>query len=182
MLNRSEIINKLRGFDVFFNSDINAFNIQNRFYVIRLYKYSTSLLIIDLLQGGRVIYLNNTLRDNPNAKDAFSLLVEAYNLADYNEPREYMNGALDLLKGQVQDAYVLARDPRDSLANEIDTKKVKLYFNDKGQLTLIMRGLNGKIFYNPNSLFDNTEVFIAYSGLAFFSTEIKNLTKQEVSR
>ncbi|WXG60248.1 hypothetical protein VB002_00605 [Campylobacter concisus] len=101
MLSRSEIIDRLKSFKDFDTyTNIEAFNTDVGLYVVKSCVWHKTMLIIDRVQDNKVIYLDNRILC-ADMGTFLKVLAEAYNLdRDFRERKEYIEGAIDLLRGQ----------------------------------------------------------------------------------
>lgn len=182
MLSRSEIIEGLKGFKDFDTyTNIEAFNTDVGLYVVKSCVWHKTMLIIDRAQDNKVIYLDNRVLC-ADMRTFLKVLAEAYNLdRDFKEPKEYIEGVIDLLRGQ-QEAlgYIIGGD-RDSRYAYLAARAIRVFFNNKRELTLIKLA-NRNVFFNPNSFLESANITLYLRGSLDFSTDLKNLIKQEVSQ
>ena len=182
MLSRSEIIDRLKSFkDIDTYNDIEAFNTEVGLYVVKAYKWHKTMLIIDRAQDNKVIYLDNRVLC-ADMRTFLKVLAEAYNLdRDFKEPKEYIGGVIDLLRGQQEALGYMIGGERDSRAAYLASRTIRVFFNNNGKLTLIKLA-DRDIFLNPNSFLESAKITLYLKGSLAFSTNLGNLTKQEVSR
>ena len=182
MLSRSETINRLKRFkDIDNNADIKAFNTYIGLYVVKAHKWSKTMLIIDRTQNNKVIYFDNRA-SNTNVVAFLEDLAEAYNLdRDFKEPKEYIEGVLDLLRGQQEASGYIIGDEDDSMATYLASRAIRVFFNNKGELALIKLAARNE-FFNPNSFLESTRISLYLRGSLGFTTNLSNLIKQEVSQ
>ena len=177
---RDDTINDLRSFKAFCDVGMVTFNIDERLYVIKEVRGLKTILIIDTMQDNKIIYFDNSLSYNTSLSGVFSYLVEAYSLDNhYKEPREYMEGVFDLLKGQSPEGYIVTRNPDDKIVTYLASRNLKLYFDNEGKLTLL-KLLSRDEFFNPNNILNGARVTIYLKGALAVSTSMENLLKQEV--
>ena len=69
------------------------------------------------------------------------------------------------------------RDSRDAY---LAGRTIRVFFNNKKVLTLIKLA-NRDVFLNPNSFLESARITLYLKGSLAFSTNLGNLTKQEVS-
>ena len=179
---RDETISDLRSFKAFCDEGMVTFNIDEGLYVVKEGKRLKTILIIDTMRDNKIIYFNNSLADDISLSGIFSYLIEAYTLDNhYKEPREYIEGALDLLKGQSLEGYIITRNPDDKIVTYLASRNLKLYFDNKGKLTLL-KLLGRDEFFDPNNILNGAIVTIYLRGALAISTSMENLLKQEVSQ
>ena len=183
MLSRSEIIEGLKGFKDFDTyTNIKAFNTDVGLYVVKSYVRHKTMLIIDRVQDNKVIYLDNRILC-ADMGTFLKVLAEAYNLdRDFRERKEYIEGVIDLLRGQQEALGYMIGGERDSRDAYLAGRTIRVFFNNKKELTLIKLA-NRDIFFNPNSFFlESANITLYLRGSLDFSTDLKNLIKQEVSQ
>lgn len=107
--------------------------------------------------------------------------LEAYNLdRDFRERKEYKEGVIDLLRGQQEALGYMIGGERDSRDAYLAGRTIRVFFNNKKVLTLIKLA-NRDVFLNPNSFLESARITLYLKGSLAFSTNLGNLTKQEVS-
>ena len=182
MLSRSEITDKLKSFkDIDTYINIEAFNTDVGLYVVKSYMWRKTMLIIDRAQDNKVIYLDNRVLC-ADMRTFLKVLADAYNLdRDFKEPKEYLKGVIDLLRGQQEALGYMIGGERDSSAAYLAGRTIRVFFNNKGELTLIKLA-NRDIFLNPNSFLESARITLYLKGRLGFTTNLGNLIKQEVSR
>lgn len=182
MLSRSEIIDRLKSFeDIDIYGNIGAFNTDVGLYVVKAYKWSKTMLIIDRTQNNKVIYFDNRVLC-ADMVAFLKILAEAYNLdRDFKEPKEYIEGVIDLLRGQQEAIGYIIGGERDSRAAYLSSKTIRVFFNNKGELALIKLAAINE-FFNPNSFLESARITLYLRGSLAFSTNLSNLLKQEVSQ
>lgn len=182
MLSRSEIIEGLKGFKDFDTyTNIEAFNTHVGLYVVKSCVWHKTMLIIDRVQDNKVIYLDNRILC-ADMGTFLKVLAEAYNLdRDFREHKEYIEGVIDLLRGQQEALGYMIGGERDSRDAYLAGRTIRVFFNNKRELTLIKLA-NRDVFFNPNSFFlESARITLYLKGSLAFSTSLSNLTKQEVS-
>lgn len=182
MLSRSEIIEGLKGFKDFDTyTNIEAFNTDVGLYVVKSCVWHKTMLIIDRVQDNKVIYLDNRILC-ANMWTFLKVLAEAYNLdRDFRERKEYIKGVIDLLRGQQEALGYIIGGERDSRDAYLAGRTIRVFFNNKRELTLIKLA-NRDVFFNPNSFFlESARITLYLRGSLAFSTSLSNLIKQEVS-
>lgn len=183
MLSRSEIIEGLKSFkDINTYDNLEAFNTDVGLYVAKSCIWHKTMLIIDRAQDNKVIYLDNRVLC-ADMRAFLKVLAEAYNLdRDFKEHKEYMEGVLNLLRGQQEALGYMIGGERDSRNAYLSGRTIRVFFNNKRELTLIKLA-NRNIFFNPNSFFlESARITLYLKGSLAFSTSLSNLTKQEVSQ
>ena len=183
MLSRSEIIEGLKGFKDFDTyTNIEAFNTDVGLYVVKSCVWHKTMLIIDRVQDNKVIYLDNRILC-ADMGTFLKVLAEAYNLdRDFRERKEYIEGVIDLLRGQQEALGYMIGGERDSRNASLAGRTIRVFFNNKGELTLIKLA-NRDTFFNPNSFFlESARITLYLKGSLAFSTSLSNLIKQEVSQ
>ena len=183
MLSRSEIIEGLKGFKDFDTyANIEAFNTDVGLYVVKSCVWHKTMLIIDRVQDNKVIYLDNRVLC-ADMGTFLKVLAEAYNLdRDFRERKEYIEGVIDLLRGQQEVLGYIVGGERDSRDASLAGRTIRAFFNNKRELTLIKLA-NRDVFFNPNSFFlESARITLYLKGSLAFSTSLSNLTKQEVSQ
>lgn len=183
MLSRSEIIDRLKSFKDFDTyTNIEAFNTDVELYVVRSHTWHKTMLIIDRAQDNKVIYLDNRVLC-ADMGTFLKVLAEAYNLdRDFRERKEYIEGVIDLLRGQQEALGYMIGGERDSRDAYLAGRTIRVFFNNKGELTLIKLA-NRNAFFNPNSFFlESARITLYLKGSFAFSTSLSNLIKQEVSQ
>ena len=97
------------------------------------------------------------------------------------EHKEYIEGVTDLLRGQQEALGYMIGGERDSRDAYLAGRTIRVFFNNKRELTLIKLA-NRDVFFNPNSFFlESARITLYLKGSLAFSTSLSNLTKQEVS-
>ena len=182
MLSRSEIIEGLKGFKDFDTyTNIEAFNTDVGLYVVKSCVWHKTMLIIDRVQDNKAIYLDNRILC-ADMGTFLKVLAEAYNLdRDFREHKEYIEGVIDLLRGQQEALGYMIGGERDSRDAYLAGRTIRVFFNNKRELTLIKLA-NRDVFFNPNSFFlESARITLYLKGSLAFSTSLSNLTKQGVS-
>ena len=182
MLSRSEIIEGLKGFKDFDTyTNIEAFNTDVGLYVVKSCVWHKTMLIIDRVQDNKAIYLDNRILC-ADMGTFLKVLAEAYNLdRDFREHKEYIEGVIDLLRGQQEALGYMIGGERDSRDAYLAGRTIRVFFNNKRELTLIKLA-NRDVFFNPNSFFlESARITLYLKGSLAFSTSLSNLIKQEVS-
>lgn len=182
MLSRSEIIEGLKSFKDFDTyTNIEAFNTDVGLYVVKSCVWHKTMLIIDRVQDNKVIYLDNRVLC-ADMRAFLKVLAEAYNLdRDFREHKEYIEGVIDLLRGQQEALGYMIGGERDSRDAYLAGRTIRVFFNNKRELTLIKLA-NRNVFFNPNSFFlESARITLYLKGSLAFSTSLSNLIKQEVS-
>ena len=182
MLSRSEIIDRLKSFKDFDTyTNIEAFNTDVGLYVVKSCVWHKTMLIIDRVQDNKVIYLDNRILC-ADMGTFLKVLAEAYNLdRDFREHKEYIEGVIDLLRGQQEALGYMIGGERDSRDAYLAARAIRVFFNNKRELTLIKLA-NRNVFFNPNSFLESANITLYLRGSLDFSTDLKNLIKQEVSQ
>lgn len=182
MLSRSEIIDRLKSFrDIDNNIDTSAYNTCFGLYVVKANKWHKTMLVIDRIHDNKVIYFDNRA-NNSNVATFLEDLVEAYSLdRDFKEPKEYIEGALDLLRGQPEASGYIIGDENDSMATYLASRTIRVFFNNKGELALIKLATRNE-FFNPNSFLESARITLYLRGSLGFTTNLSNLIKQEVAQ
>lgn len=142
--------------------------------------YNTLLLVLD--KDNRVVYFDNRILC-ADMGTFLKVLAEAYNLdRDFRERKEYIEGAIDLLRGQQEVLGYIVGGERDNRDASLAGRTIRAFFNNKRELTLIKLA-NRDVFFNPNSFFlESARITLYLRGSLAFSTDLKNLIKQEVSQ
>ena len=183
MLSRSEIIDRLKSFKDFDTyTNIEAFNTDVGLYVVKSCVWHKTMLIIDRVQDNKVIYLDNRVLC-ADMRAFLKVLAEAYNLdRDFREHKEYIEGVIDLLRGQQEALGYMIGGERDSRDAYLAGRTIRVFFNNKRELTLIKLA-NRDVFLILIAFFlESARITLYLKGSLAFSTSLSNLTKQEVSQ
>lgn len=123
--------------------------------------YNTVLLV---KYNGALIYFNNKYYSQTTSR-LQNLLKEVFNIV-----------------APERKAYLFDTEPKEMYYTDAtECYRGSVFFNNNGKLTLI-KLTDRDIFLNPNSFLESAKITLYLKGSLAFSTNLGNLTKQEVSR